>query len=144
MKQAFLLFLIVLSVILVVIIVPLLDCGDPLPKGNYQTSDPDKINYFNQSELKKQLIAKNSDFKLSFRFWKIYNINEKTYLVLFGKNQKERIYFHLLVKKMDENISILATTGGYRHALLKDLTWYYEKIDGVEEMVYKNMLKILD
>jgi len=45
---------------------------------------------------------------------------------------------------MDENITKLTTTGGYRHALLKDLTWSYEKIDGVEEMVYQNMLKILD
>jgi len=144
MKQTFVLLLIVLFVILAVIIVPLLDCGDPLPKGNYQISDQDIINYSNQTELKKQLIAKGSDFKLSLHFWEIHKINGKTYLVVFGQNQKEKIYFHLLVKNMDENITKLATTGGYRHALLKDLTWSYKKIDGVEEMVYQNMLKILD
>jgi len=80
MKQTIVLLLIIIFVILAVIIVPLFDCGDSIPKGNYQTSVPDKINYFNHTELKKQLIAKGSDFKLSFRFWEIHKINEKTWM----------------------------------------------------------------
>jgi hypothetical protein len=143
MKQIFSIFFNILSVV-ALLNIPLLVCGESLPKGDYAILEPDKINRFNHSELKKQLIASNSEFRLSFQFWMIQKIKEKTYLVVFGQNKSERIYFHLLVKTMDENITKLATTGGYRHAVLKDLEWSYEEIDSVEEMVYKNMLKILD
>ena len=50
---------------------PLLMCSDQLPKGDYKVLEPEKVNYANHLELKNRLVADGSDFKLSFRFWKI-------------------------------------------------------------------------
>ena len=106
MKQIFSIFFNFLSVVAVVNI-PLLDCGDPLPKGEYEILEPDKINRENHLELKEQLLQNDSEFKLSFQFWEIQRIENKTYLVVFGQNKNARVYFHLLVKNMDENTTKL-------------------------------------
>ena len=105
MKQALVFLLIFFSVIFSVVIVPLIDCGDSLPKGDYVDSGSDRINRVNHSELKQHLIDMGSDFKMSLHFWKFAEINQKTYLTVYGPSKGSRIYFHLLVKNMDENIN---------------------------------------
>jgi hypothetical protein len=121
-----------------------INCNQGLPGGPYTDSKPGKINRQNHQLFKEYLESQGMDFRYNMYFWDFLAQGEKTYLTVFESEGGKRIYFHLLVKNWDDRLSEIYNAGGYRHALLKGLEWDYDSVDGVQEMIYTGITKIVD
>ena len=94
------------------------------------------------SELKTNLKTKSPN---SYRyFFKTFLEENKIYMVVNFRNEKECFDVKILVDKWDKLTGMRWANGKSYPKELYDLKWEVEEVNGVEEVVYLDMHPIID